>query len=78
MSTKANTAQRKASGAKLKPDFMLSMRVPGDLLQRGDDLVERVAADAELAAVMGRVSRSAILRLALFQGMKVLERRYRR
>jgi len=36
-----------------------------------------VAADLDTATTMGRVTRGAVLRLALLEGVKVLERRYR-
>lgn len=55
-----------------KPDTMLTMRVPSDLLARGDALVSKVAADTDVATTMGRVTRSSVLRLALLQGIKVL------
>ena len=55
----------------------LNLRVPVALLDRGDALVPVVAADAEMATTMGRVTRSSVLRRALLEGLKVLERRYR-
>ncbi len=56
---------------------MLSMRLPRDVLQRGDALVRQIKADTDLVMTMGRVTRSGVFRLALLEGMKVLERRYR-
>jgi hypothetical protein len=56
---------------------MLNLRVPTALLARGDALVRMVAADTELPTT-GRVTRSTVFRMALIEGLKVLERRYRR
>ncbi len=64
-------------GKRTTSDAMLTMRVPADLLARGDALVPKVAADTDLATTMGRVTRSAVLRLALLEGVKTLERRYK-
>jgi len=40
-------------------------------------LLPKLAADLDTATTMGRVTRSAMLRLALLEGVKVLARRYR-
>ena len=58
---------------------LLSLRLPADLLDRLDALVPAVDQDSELVAVasaQGAASRSLVLRLALVEGVKVLEARY--
>ncbi len=55
-------------------DQMLSMRIPSEWLTRVDALVDVAAKDPANAA--WRVSRAALLRLAMFEGVKSLERRY--
>lgn len=58
---------------------LLSLRLPADLLDRLDALVPAVDKDSELVAVasaQGAASRSLVLRLALVEGVKVLESRY--
>ena len=52
-----------------------ALRLPSDLLERADALVERVAADPERAGT-GMVTRSDVLRLALVRGLTTLERKY--
>lgn len=46
-------------------------RLPADLLQRADDLVPLLAARPDLAGY-GRVSRSAVVRIALARGLDAL------
>lgn len=58
----------------MTPDVPTSLRLPADLSARVDALAERLAADPRLAAAVGgRVSRSAVLRLALERGIAALE-----
>lgn len=58
----------------MTPDVPTSLRLPAELLARVDALAELLAADPRLsAAVGGRVSRSAILRVALERGVAALE-----
>lgn len=54
----------------------IALRLPADLLARVDGLVDPVAADADTATLLGGVTRSAVLRYALLEGVKTLERRY--
>ena len=54
---------------------MPNVRVPKELLDRVDALVPRVLAKAELRVLLGRVSRASVVKLALVEGLKVLERK---
>lgn len=58
-------------------DVQLVIRVPSTLAERADALTPILAADPELGAV-GRVTRSAVLRLALARGLASLERSSKR
>ena len=53
-------------------DVQIAIRVPEELVERADALVEAIAADPELSA-FGRVTRSSVLRLALLRGLATLE-----
>ncbi|MGD0947039.1 MAG: hypothetical protein ABSA52_06385 [Candidatus Binatia bacterium] len=55
----------------------VTLRLPADLLKGIDGLVPAVAADGDTATMLGGVSRSAVLRFALLEGVKSLEKRYR-
>lgn len=50
----------------------VALRLPADLVERADALVNRVADDPQLAG-LGRVTRSSVLRLALAKGLDVLD-----
>lgn len=55
-------------------DVVLNLRLSSDLVQRADRLVDRLAADPRVAALVGtKPSRSAVLRLAIVRGLEVLE-----
>jgi len=54
----------------------LSVRIPDDLARRLDRLVPKIAKDQNLAT-LGRVSRSAVVKLALLRGVAALETEYR-
>lgn len=54
---------------------IITLRVPQALLDRADALIERLARDEE-AVLLGRVSRSIVLRLALLRGLEQLEARH--
>jgi len=58
-------------------DSPVALRLPADLLQRIDALVPLVAGDTDIATLLGGVTRSAVVRYALLEGVKVLEKRYR-
>jgi hypothetical protein len=53
-----------------------AIRLDPDVLTRAEELVPFIAADAELGA-MGRITRSAVVRLALHLGLVQLEKRQR-
>jgi len=53
-------------------DVQLVIRVPSTLAQRVDALVPILATDPDLGAV-GRITRSAVIRLALARGLASLE-----
>lgn len=46
----------------------LSLRIPADRLERIDALVPRIAADSDVATILGGVTRSAVVRYALLEG----------
>lgn len=54
----------------------ISVWVIADDLRRADALVSKIAKDRSAAAV-GRVTRSAVFRLALSRGLEVLEKEYK-
>ena len=54
----------------------VNMRVPKDLLKRIDRLIPKLAGKGDFAAF--RVSRSAVLRLAIQRGVEALEKESRR
>jgi hypothetical protein len=51
---------------------IITLRLPQALLDRADQLIDRLARDEE-AVLLGRVSRSIVLRLALLRGLEQLE-----
>jgi hypothetical protein len=55
----------------------VTLRLPVDLVARVDALLPAVARDSDTATLLGGVSRSALLRLVIVEGMRVLELRYR-
>lgn len=55
----------------------VTLRLPVDLVARVDALLPAVARDSDTATLLGGVSRSAVLRLVIVEGMRVLELRYR-
>ena len=50
----------------------LSVRIPDDLARRLDRLVPKIGKDPNLSAI-GRISRSAVVKLALSRGVAALE-----
>jgi hypothetical protein len=50
------------------------VKLPVELLERADALISAVRADPELSAMMGRVSRAAVVRVALLKGLNELEK----
>ena len=57
-------------------DVQTSMRLPAELLQRADELIESLQDDPALS-MMGKMTRSKVLRLALNEGLKSLEMEHR-
>ena len=55
----------------------LTLRVPIEIFDRATELVDDLSADPEVLAA-GRVTRSRVLRIALFQGLESLEMKYKR
>lgn len=53
------------------------IRLPWDVHERAAALVSRLAEDPELRA-LGRMSKTAVLRLAVLHGLEVLEQRVQR
>lgn len=51
---------------------IITLRLPQALLDRADQLIDRLSRDEE-AVLLGRVSRSIVLRLALLRGLEQLE-----
>lgn len=54
----------------------VTIRLPSDLLSRLDALVPHVASDSNTAAMLGGVTRSSVIRYALLEGVKRLEKRH--
>lgn len=50
------------------------IKLPIALLERVDALLPRVEADPRLSALVGRRSRTALVRLAILRGLEILER----
>lgn len=57
-------------------DVHINLRLPQALVDLADELVPIVAEDPDLQAI-GRINRSAVLRLAITRGLRVLDREYR-
>ena len=60
-------------------DVSTSIRLPQSIVDRADGLIRALAADERIALIAGpgRVSRSTVLRLAIAEGLAVLESQYR-
>ena len=52
------------------------VKIPYALFKRADSLQDAVGADPNLGPLLGRMSVVDVVRLALFEGLQVLERRY--
>ncbi len=77
MKTKSTRKTRPTKGKGEYPPPVV-LRLPRELTARIDALAPAVAADATTAALMGRLSRGALYRLVVIEGLKVLEQRYQR
>jgi hypothetical protein len=53
---------------------IVTLRLPKSLVERADELIPRLRDDDQMM-VVGRVSRSIVLRLAVLRGLEVLEGR---
>ena len=51
---------------------IITLRLPQSLVDRADALIDALAQDEE-ALLLGRVSRSIVLRLAVLRGLETLE-----
>lgn len=62
-------------GTRAKPSHtpLIALRLPPALIAQADVLVPKIAQTGELVGV----SRSLVLRLALAEGLRVLERRFK-
>ena len=56
--------------------FLLSIRVPADLIKRATRLTPKIGRDPAVATV-GRVTRSTVIKLALMRGLDALEAEYK-
>lgn len=56
----------------------IPVKLPRELLDRADALIPALRADPELAPLLGRVSRTAVVRVALMRGLAELERAAKR
>lgn len=70
-------AVRRATKAQRLGESPMSLRLPVDLVARVDALLPEVARDSDTATLLGGVSRSALLRLVIVEGMRLLEIRYK-
>lgn len=59
----------------MSSDETVNVRLPTELLKRAEALVAELEKDSQLR-VMGRVSRSTVLRLAVWKGIEALEAAY--
>lgn len=53
---------------------IVTLRLPKSLVDRADNLIPKLRDDDQMM-VVGRVSRSIVLRLAVLRGLEVLEER---
>ena len=51
---------------------IITLRLPQSFVDRSDALIDQLAEDEE-ALLLGRVSRSIVLRLAVLRGLEILE-----
>ena len=58
-------------------DNPIALRMPKALQDRIDALVPKIKADSNVATMLGGGSRSAVIRYALLEGVKALEKRYK-
>jgi len=68
---------RTAAAAETPTETPVVLRLPPELVRRIDALMPSVMSDTTTATLLGRLSRSALYRLVLLEGLKVVERRYK-
>lgn len=56
----------------MSDNLITTLRLPQSLIDRADALIDRLAENEE-ALLLGRVSRSIVLRLAVLRGLEQLE-----
>jgi hypothetical protein len=76
MATKTKATTGRTLKATRVSDAPFTMRLHPDVLRRLDDLIPMVAADGDTATILGGVNRSSVVRLALVEGVRLLEKRY--
>lgn len=59
-----------------RPTKATSIVLPAEFIDRAEALVERIDIPAELQAGGVRANRSVVLRMAIAEGLKVLEQRH--
>lgn len=64
---------RRSKGLSENP---VTLRLPADLLRRADALVPVLAKDDATSVLAGMITRSVVLRLAVAEGLQVLEKRH--
>lgn len=69
MPSKSKRPQRRGAGT------LIALRLAPDLIERADRLIETIGKDPTLSTV-GEITRSTVLKLAIMEGLAVLEQRY--
>jgi hypothetical protein len=74
--TKASWKEAAAVAGKGTADARVSIRVPRDVLKRTEGLRPKIAKDRSVA-MLGKVTQSTVLKLALLRGLEALEQEYK-
>jgi hypothetical protein len=61
----------------VSPAEPVAFRIPQELIDRAEALVDLMATDPKVLALAGRPSRAAVLRWAIARGLDALEAEYR-
>ena len=64
------------AGTQETADMQIALRLPASFIERADALVARLASSKKVM-VVGRLTRSAVLKLAIEQGLEALEQQHR-
>ena len=59
-----------------RADRMRMIKIPHALFERCNSLQETLASDPNIGPMLGRMSVVAVVRVALIEGLQVLEERY--